>query len=63
MVVKANELTKLIKRKGCYLERQGTRHEIWVNPKTGGKSQIPRHPGKEVPTGTVNRILKDLGLK
>jgi predicted RNA binding protein YcfA (HicA-like mRNA interferase family) len=61
--MKASELTRLAKKQGCQLLRHGSRHDIWINPKTGGTTEIPRHKAAEVPTGTANRILKDLGLK
>jgi hypothetical protein len=46
---------------GAELSRQGRRHEIWVIPETHRATSIPRHRG-EVPTGTLHRILRDLGL-
>lgn len=61
--MKASELTRWAKKKGCHIKRHGAEHDIWINPKTGGTAQIPRHGSKEVPTGTANRIIKDLGLK
>lgn len=61
--MKVSELTKIVKRNGCYIKRNGSEHDIWINPKTGGKASIPRHGSKELPTGTANSILKDLGLK
>ena len=61
--VKVNELVRYIKKQGCLLKRNGKEHDIWINPNTGGKSSIPRHSSKEIPTGTVKSILKDLGLK
>lgn len=41
---------------GAKLQRNGTNHEIWINPKTGDRTRIWRH-AKEVPTGTLNRRL------
>ena len=61
--MKTSELTRDISKEGCQLKRHGAEHDIWWNPKTGGTAQIPRHPSKELKTGTVNKILKDLGLK
>ena len=61
--MKASELTKLAKKHGCKIDSHGSRHDIWINPKTGGKAPIPRHKRKDVPTGTADRIMKDLGLK
>jgi predicted RNA binding protein YcfA (HicA-like mRNA interferase family) len=61
--MKASELTRLAKKHGCHIKRRGSEHDIWINPKTGGTAQIPRHQSKEVHTGTAGRIMKDLGLK
>jgi len=61
--VKASELIRLAKKYSCYIKRHGSEHDIWVNPKTGNTARIPRHPSKEVKTGTAERIKKDLGLK
>ncbi len=59
----AGEMIRLAKKNGCELVRHGAKHDIWKNPKTGGEAQIPRHPSKELPTGTADRIRKELGLK
>ena len=61
--MKVSELVRLLKKNKCHILRHGSRHDIWINPKTGGTTQVPRHPGKELPTGTANRIQEDLGLK
>jgi predicted RNA binding protein YcfA (HicA-like mRNA interferase family) len=60
--MKASELTKLAGKQGCRIKRHGSEHDIWINPKTGGTASIPRHKSKEVSTGTVNNIMKNLGL-
>jgi len=57
------ELVRRLKKNKCQILRHGSRHDIWINPKTGGTTQVPRHPSKELPTGTANRIQADLGLK
>ncbi|MCM1226036.1 MAG: type II toxin-antitoxin system HicA family toxin [Clostridium sp.] len=57
------ELIKKLKKSGCRLLRQGGNHEIWYNPRNNQKTQVERHKGKEIATGTVNKIFKDLGLK
>ncbi|MCL2405834.1 MAG: type II toxin-antitoxin system HicA family toxin [Defluviitaleaceae bacterium] len=61
--MKVSELTNLAKKHGCYIKRHGAEHDIWVNPKTGNTARIPRHPSKEIATGTMHNIIKDLGLK
>jgi len=61
--MKASELVRMAKKHGCLIKRHGSEHDIWVNPKTGSTSRIPRHQSKEIRTGTADRIMKDLGLK
>lgn len=61
--MKVSEMIRYIKKNGCKLHRNGARHDIWINPATGGEAQIPRHSSKELKTGTANKILEDLGLK
>ena len=62
--MKTSELMKLLKRDGgCYFLEHGGEHDFWFCPLTGKEIQIPRHKAKEIPTGTVNKILKDAGLK
>jgi len=58
-----SELKKLLTKEGCYLQREGRNHEIWYSPKTGKTFQVGRHISEEVKTGTLNRILKDAGLR
>jgi predicted RNA binding protein YcfA (HicA-like mRNA interferase family) len=41
----------------------GAEHDKWYSPLTGNTFMVPRHPSKEVKTGTANKILKDSGLK
>ncbi|MCL2356665.1 MAG: type II toxin-antitoxin system HicA family toxin [Defluviitaleaceae bacterium] len=61
--MKASELTRKAKKQGCRIKRHGAEHDIWINPKTGKTARIPRHPGKEIATGTAHSIIKDLDLK
>jgi predicted RNA binding protein YcfA (HicA-like mRNA interferase family) len=43
-------------------DEQVRRHEVWYNPINGRRTRVPRHPGQEIPTGTLHRMLHDLGL-
>jgi predicted RNA binding protein YcfA (HicA-like mRNA interferase family) len=61
--MKYSELEKLLRKNGCKILRNGTRHDIWVNTKTGKRFTMPRHHGQEVAEGTKNSILKSAGLK
>lgn len=59
----AEIIRKIKKETNCYFLRDGANHEIWYNPNTKRKFQIPRHQSKEVASGTVNKIYKDAGLR
>jgi mRNA interferase HicA len=62
--MKASELKKLLTAKGCRFEnhRGGSGHLTLI--RGDRKSQLPMHGShKELGTGLVNKILKDLGLK
>lgn len=61
--MKTSELIKLLVASGCYIVRNGKRHDIWHSPKTGMDFTVPRHAAKELPTGTANNILRGAGLK
>lgn len=60
--MKTSELIKLLKKNGCYLYRNGKRHDIWYSPITGKQFPVPRHLSQDVPTGTCNSIKKDAGI-
>ena len=61
--MKTSELVKLLKKNGCkFIEHRGE-HDFYYSPITGKEIPVWRHPNKEVPTGTANRILRDAGLK
>jgi len=58
----ANELRRWLKKQGCTFEnhRGGSGH---VTVRRGDrKSQLPMHGKKELGTGLVRKIKKDLGL-
>ena len=58
-----SEIIKKIKRKTrCYIVRHGAEHDVWINPDTGVEFTIPRHPSREVKTGTAKSILRAAGL-
>lgn len=54
---------KVLTKNGCHKDHDGAGHEIWRNPKTGKTAPVSRHPSEELKTGTMNAILKELGLK
>ena len=56
-------LKRIIRETDCYMIREGKKHEIWYNPKTGEKFPIPRHRSHELKKATANSILKSAGIK
>jgi len=60
--VTAKEFKRKILADGWVIT-QGKRHELAKHPdKPGIKIEIHRHTG-DIPTGTLNKMLKDAGLK
>lgn len=58
--MKHNDLIRSLEDAGCILLRHGARHDIWFSPITGKTKPVPRHGSKEIPTGTLKSIKKDL---
>ena len=58
--MKRRSLLKYLGQLGCVIVREGRRHTIVKNSVNGAESQVPRH--REVKTGTVLGICKDLGV-
>ena len=56
------ELTRKLQALGCEFKRQSKgSHEIWTNPRRNLSAVVPHHAG-DLPSGTLNAILKQLGL-
>ncbi|MCL4384884.1 MAG: type II toxin-antitoxin system HicA family toxin [Actinobacteria bacterium] len=58
--MKRSELIKQLKKEGCILSRPGSKHDIYLNPKTGQKQPVPRH--SEIDNSLANHIKKYLGI-
>ena len=57
------ELTRKLRRLGCAFDRQaGGSHEIRVNPDNNSQTTVPRHANRDLATGTVEGIRRDLGI-
>lgn len=64
--MKFKELCKLLESNGWEKEtgwKAGGKHDKYVHPDFKNPIIVGRHPGREVPTGTLNTILKAAGLK
>ncbi len=60
--MRTQELLKKLKKAKCRIIRNGANHDIWYSEITGKQFPVPRHKA-EIPTGTLNNILRDAGLK
>jgi mRNA interferase HicA len=56
----ASELRRALAKRGCTF-RQGAKHLIVMYQ--GRAAEMPRHPAKEIKTGTYHGILNRLGIK
>lgn len=61
--MKTSELKRLLRKAGCYKKMEGGNHELWYSPATGKTFPVPRHDAKEIARGTLEKIMKDAGLK
>jgi predicted RNA binding protein YcfA (HicA-like mRNA interferase family) len=56
-------LAKELRRLGCkFVRRAAGSHEIWWRPANQRFTTIPRHGNRDIPTGTLRAILRDLGI-
>jgi mRNA interferase HicA len=58
--MKRKEFIKEIESAGCLLERNGARHDIYINPLNGKKQPVPRHT--EIDDQLAHHIRKYLGI-
>jgi len=56
--VKRNLLLKMIRKQGAIFIRHGSKHDIYVNPRTGKIEQIPRH--SDIDENLAKNIIKNL---
>jgi len=57
--MKRRALEKQLRRAGCYLKREGSKHSLWTNPRTGTVEAVPRH--NEIKEPLAKSILRNLG--
>ena len=58
--MKRREFIRELVEAGCYLERHGKKHDIYVNTLTGRKSPVPRH--SEIKNSLCQLIRKQLKI-
>lgn len=59
--MKREELVRQLVSAGCILVRPGSRHDVYLNPKTGQKQPVPRHT--EIDNILARHIRKYLGIE
>jgi len=58
--MKRSSLLAHLRHNGCCLKREGTRHSLWTNPRTGAVEAVPRHV--EISNRLASRICKRLAI-
>lgn len=59
----AKQLMKLLEMNGWRQARMRGSHRIYKNLDSNQTIVVPDHGNKDIATGTLNKILKDAGLK
>jgi predicted RNA binding protein YcfA (HicA-like mRNA interferase family) len=59
--VKRKALIRHLKKNGCELLREGTKHSVFVNRSKKKSSTVPRH--NEINEFLARKICKDLEIK
>lgn len=59
------QIAKKLKKLGCdeIRRRGGGSHRLWRNPATGHFTTVPDWGGKDLKTGTVRGVVRQLGLE
>lgn len=60
--MKTMDFCNELKSNGCFVVRQGAKHEIWYSPKTGAKYPIPRHQSQELSKRIEREARRLFGL-
>jgi predicted RNA binding protein YcfA (HicA-like mRNA interferase family) len=61
--MKVRDVIKLIEQDGWHLERTRGSHRQYQHPAKPGTVTVAGHPSDDMPTGTLNSVLKQAGLK
>lgn len=57
------EIVRKLRSLGCEFDRQGKGdHEVWINLENRRRTTVQNWGSKDIPAGTLNGILRDLGL-
>jgi predicted RNA binding protein YcfA (HicA-like mRNA interferase family) len=59
--MKRQKLIKKLIANGCYLKRHGGSHDLYVNPRKGRITPVPRH--KEIKESLCKLIMQQLDIE
>ena len=60
--MKINEVKRILRKYGCFLDENKKRHEWWFSPITGSHFPLPRHGAQDIPFGTLKSISELSGI-
>lgn len=61
-IIKDRELIQVLKKLGFFEHAErGTSHLVFKHP-DGRRTVVSRHPGKDIPRGTLRGILNDINI-
>lgn len=61
-VIKDRQLIQVLKRLGFFQHpERGSSHLVFKHP-DGRRTAVARHPGKDMPRGTLRAILRDINV-
>ena len=58
----SDEVIRMLKADGWLLKNSEGSHHHYIHPSKSGKVTV-KHPAKDIPTGTLQSIRKQAGLK
>jgi hypothetical protein len=61
MAWRSEDMVRIVRALNGELKRHGANHDLYTVPGADRPVSIPRHRG-DLPTGTANSILRQLGL-
>ncbi len=61
--MKYSEVKRKLQKVGCYIKREGKKHEIWYSPITGNSFPVSRHDKEEANIKTLYSIITQSGVK
>ena len=60
LLVKRGDLIRHLHANGCHLQREGSKHAVFINPVLNKRTTVPRH--QEIVDFMARKICRDLGI-